>query len=108
MEKGHCLNGLGHSKFDLSMTTLMNPSALVPKDVKRVHEIFEKPTFMEKISGSDLKQGRLGDCWIISSLSGLASVEDGIKRMCVAYDTRIGIYGFVFFRGKLSSTLQNF
>jgi hypothetical protein len=82
------------------MTTLMNPSALVPKAVRRVHEIFEKPTFMEKVSGSDVKQGSLGDCWIIASLSGLASVEGALKRICVEYDTRIGIYGFVFFRGK--------
>ncbi|KAL1849194.1 hypothetical protein VTK73DRAFT_9927 [Phialemonium thermophilum] len=98
MEKGHCLNSLGRTKFDLSKSTLMNPNALVPKAVKRVHEIFENPKFMEKVSGSDVKQGGLGDCWLIASLSGLANVEDGIKRICVEYDTKIGIYGFVFFR----------
>ncbi|KAK3681783.1 hypothetical protein B0T22DRAFT_485253 [Podospora appendiculata] len=98
MEKGNCLNSLGRSKFDISMSTLLNPSAVVPKAVKRVHEIFEKPTFMEKLSGSDVKQGNLGDCWLMASLSGLANVRDGIKRICVEYDTRIGIYGFVFYR----------
>ncbi|KAM7187529.1 calpain-D [Rhypophila sp. PSN 637] len=98
MEKGNCLNSLGKTKYDLSMSTLLNPSAVVPKAVKRVHEIFEKPTFMEKISGSDVKQGSLGDCWLMASFSGLANVQDGIKRICVEYDTRIGIYGFVFYR----------
>lgn len=77
---------------------MQNPNALVPKAVKRVHEIFEKPTFMAKPSGSDVKQGGLGDCWLMASFSGLANVEDGIKRICVAHDTKIGIYGFVFFR----------
>lgn len=100
MEKGHCLNSLGRTKFDLSATTMLNPSATVPKAVKRVHEIFENPKFMDKISGSDVKQGSLGDCWLMATFSGLANVEDGIKRICVEYDTRIGIYGFVFFRGE--------
>jgi len=101
MEKGHCLNTLGRTKYDLSMSTLLNPSAVVPKAVKRVHEIYEKPTFMQNISGSDVKQGSLGDCWLMASFSGLANVQDGIKRICVEYDTRIGIYGFVFYRGML-------
>ncbi|KAK4118594.1 cysteine proteinase [Parathielavia appendiculata] len=98
MEKGHCLNSLGRNKFDLSMSTMMNPSAIVPKAVKRIHEIYEKPTFMANVSGSDVKQGSLGDCWLMASLSGLANVEDGIQRICVEYDTKIGIYGFVFYR----------
>jgi hypothetical protein len=98
MEKGHCLNTLGRTKFDLSMSTMLNPSSVVPKAVKRVHEIFEKPTFMGTLSGSDVKQGSLGDCWLMASFSGLANVPDGLKRICVEYDTRIGIYGFVFYR----------
>ncbi|KAK3985233.1 calpain-D [Cladorrhinum sp. PSN332] len=98
MEKGHCLNSLGRTKFDISMSNLANPSSSIPKAVKRVHEIFEKPTFMANLSGSDVKQGCLGDCWLMASFSGLANVEDGIKRLCVEYDTRIGIYGFVFYR----------
>ncbi len=81
------------------MSTLLNPSAIVPKAVKRVHEIFEKPTFMKEPSASDVKQGGLGDCWLVASFSGLANVENGLKRICVEYDTRIGIYGFVFYRG---------
>jgi hypothetical protein len=100
MEKGNCLNSLGQAKFDISMANLLKPGATVPKAVKRVREIFEKPKFMEDVSSSDVKQGGLGDCWLIASLSGLAKVQDGIKKLCVEYDTRIGIYGFVFYRGR--------
>ncbi|KAK1968802.1 calpain family cysteine protease [Colletotrichum sublineola] len=97
-EKGHCLNTLGHTKWQLSRSTLSNPNASVPKAVKRVHEIFEKPTFMKNINGGDVKQGSLGDCWLMATMTALANVEGGIERTCVEYDTRIGIYGFVFYR----------
>lgn len=59
----------------------------MPKAVKRVHEIFEKPTFMKDLSAGDVKQGALGNCWFIASLSALANAEDGVKRVCVEYDT---------------------
>ena len=59
----------------------------MPKAVKRVHEIFEKPTFMRDVNAGDVKQGSLGDCWLMASLSALANVKDGINRLCVAYDT---------------------
>jgi flagellar biosynthesis GTPase FlhF len=97
-EKGHCLNSLGTQKFELNRTTLLSSSATVPKAVKRVHEIFEKPTFMEKLDGGDVKQGSLGDCWIMAALTAMANTTQGIKRACVAYNTKIGIYGFVFYR----------
>ncbi|KAK1659830.1 hypothetical protein BDP55DRAFT_732999 [Colletotrichum godetiae] len=97
-EKGYCLNTLGHTKWQLSRATLSNPSASVPKAVKRVHEIFEKPTFLKNVNGGDVKQGSLGDCWLMAALTALANVEGGIQRICVEYDTRIGIYGFVFYR----------
>ncbi|KAJ8118558.1 hypothetical protein ONZ43_g3966 [Nemania bipapillata] len=97
MGKGNCLNYLGSSKFDMS-NTRFSTTTTVPKSVKRVHEIFEKPTFLKDIDGADIKQGGLGDCWFIASLSALANVEGAVKRVCVEYDTRVGIYGFVFYR----------
>ncbi|KAJ3566208.1 hypothetical protein NPX13_g7223 [Xylaria arbuscula] len=97
MGKGNCLNYLGSSKFDMSNTRYSTTTS-VPKAVKRVHEVFEKPTFLKDVDGADIKQGGLGDCWFIAGLSALANVEDAVKRVCVEYDTRIGIYGFVFFR----------
>ncbi|KAI2469296.1 cysteine proteinase [Annulohypoxylon bovei var. microspora] len=95
--KGNCLNYLGSRRFDI-LSSRLSTNTSVPKAVKRVHEIFEKPTFMNNIAPDNVKQGSLGDCWLIASLSALALVEDGVKRMCVEYDTRIGIYGFVFYR----------
>ncbi|KAI0887153.1 cysteine proteinase [Annulohypoxylon maeteangense] len=95
--KGNCLNYLGSRRYDL-LNSRHSCNKSVPKAVKRVHEIFEKPTFMKNTAADNVKQGSLGDCWLIASLSALANVEDGLKRMCVEYDTRIGIYGFVFYR----------
>ncbi|OHE91414.1 calpain family cysteine protease [Colletotrichum orchidophilum] len=46
-EKGYCLNSLGHTQWPLCRTTLSDPSALIPKAIKRVHEVFEKPTFLK-------------------------------------------------------------
>ncbi|VUC21957.1 unnamed protein product [Clonostachys rosea] len=97
-EKGHCLNSLGQVKYELNRSTLLNSSASVPKAVKRVHEVYEKPTFMSSLIANDVKQGSLGDCWFMAGLTALANVEDGIKRLCVAHNTKIGIYGFVFYR----------
>ena len=87
-EKGYCLNGLGESKFELSSRTLTNLNSTVPKAVKRVHEIYEKPTFLkDKISPADVKQGSLGDCWLMASLTALANMDVGIQRICVEYNT---------------------
>ncbi|KAG0647477.1 Stomach-specific M-type calpain [Hyphodiscus hymeniophilus] len=98
-EKGYCLNGLAESKFEISGRAFVNPNSTVPKAVKRVHEIFDKPTFLKaKVSPADVKQGSLGDCWLMASLTALANMEVGIQRICVEYDTTIGIYGFVFHR----------
>lgn len=59
----------------------------MPKAVKRVHEIFESPTFMGEVNGGDVKQGSLGDCWLMASFTALSNVEDGLKRICVAHNT---------------------
>jgi hypothetical protein len=88
MEKGHCLNSLGAHKFQITRSHLTKPSATAPKAVKRVHEIFEQPMFMKKVSPGDAKQGGLGNCWVLAALSGLAGVQDGVQRLCVEYDTR--------------------
>lgn len=86
-EKGHCLNSLGKKKFELCRSNLTSPNAHIPKGVKRVHEIFENPTFMGSLLPGDIKQGSLGNCWFVASLTGLANVPDGIRRICVEYDT---------------------
>ncbi|KAH8589092.1 hypothetical protein B0O99DRAFT_655624 [Bisporella sp. PMI_857] len=95
----YCLNGLIGGRFELNSNNLSNWSSQVPKAVKRVHEIFEKPTFLGgKNVPADVKLGNLGDCWLMASLTALVNIEFGIERICVVYDTKIGIYGFVFHR----------
>lgn len=92
-EKGHCLNNLSKRRFDVTNRSMRNPTSSTPKAVKRCHEIFEKPTFMrEKPSAADIKQGDLGDCWLMASLTALANVESGIQRICVEYDTSMFYY----------------
>lgn len=86
-ERGFCLNTLGGSKFEVSGRAFSNPASNVPKACKRVHEIFEKPTFKDKVTPADVRQGSLGDCWLMASLTALASMENGIQRICVEYDT---------------------
>jgi len=87
-ERGHCLNGLVETQWEINSRTLASSSSDIPKAVKRVHEIFEKPTFLkDKVSPSDIKQGSLGDCWLMASLTGLANMQVGIQRICVEYDT---------------------
>ncbi|KAJ3454891.1 hypothetical protein MRS44_013491 [Fusarium solani] len=75
-----------------------SPSALTPRSVKRVPEIFDNPTFMKNVNGSDVQQGTLSNGWLVGALTALGNVPDSLKRICVAYDTEVGIYGFVFFR----------
>lgn len=42
---------------------------------------------MGSLLPGDIKQGSLGNCWFVASLTGLANVPDGIQRICVEYDT---------------------
>lgn len=79
---------MGRREFDVSQSSLRNPTASVPKAVKRIHEIYESPTFLKNVSGNDVKQGSLGDCWLMAALTSMAHVNDGIKRICVEYDSR--------------------
>ena len=86
-EKGYCLNSLAENKFEINGRAFTNPTSNVPKAVKRVHEIFDKPAFLkEKVSPADVKQGSLGDCWLMASLTALANMEVGLQRICVEWD----------------------
>jgi len=87
-ERGHCLNGLGDNKFEIDGRVFADPTSNVPKSVKRIHEIFDKPTFLQNPSPADVMQGSLADCWFIASLTALVNMADGVQRICVEYDTR--------------------
>ncbi|KAF1984942.1 cysteine proteinase [Aulographum hederae CBS 113979] len=72
---------------------------LRPQSVKRVEDVFEKPEFfIEGASATDVRQGKEGDCWFMAALCTLSNKEGLIKRVCVARDEKVGVYGFVFHR----------
>lgn len=70
-----------------------------PCSAKRVTEIFDQPQFyMDGPSADDVRQGRHGDCWLMSALCTLSNKPGLIERLCVARDQEVGVYGFVFHR----------
>ncbi|KAG8904982.1 hypothetical protein FRC00_013581, partial [Tulasnella sp. 408] len=69
-----------------------------PREVRRVTDIFEKPTFFDGgATASDISQGGLGDCWFLSAMAVVASAGL-IEKVCVERDEQVGIYGFIFWR----------
>jgi hypothetical protein len=85
-----CLMGLNEIREDLR-----------PMSVKRVEDIFEEPKFfIDGATASDVRQGKEGDCWFMSALCTLSNKEGLIQRVCVARDEQVGVYGFVFHRGR--------
>ncbi|KAG9567288.1 cysteine proteinase, partial [Aureobasidium melanogenum] len=79
--------------------TYTSSTAIQPSGVKRVQDIFEKPTFnAEGACGDDVMQGSLGNCWFIAALVSVAAKPGLMQRLCVARDEAVGVYGFVFFR----------
>ncbi|KAF8597837.1 cysteine proteinase [Ceratobasidium sp. AG-I] len=88
-DKERCLHGLETGEDDRHS----------PSDVLRVTQIFENPQFfIDGVDSSDVSQGGLGDCWFISAMSVVSSMEGLIDRICVARDEQVGIYGFIFYR----------
>jgi hypothetical protein len=51
-------------------------------------------------TASDVRQGYDGDCWLMAALCTMGNKEVLIEKICVARNQEIGIYGFVFHRGK--------
>ena len=65
-------------------------------------DIFEDPEFFEDgATANDIRQGNVGDCWFLAALTALSGNPELIERLCVARDEKVGVYGFVFFRGML-------
>ncbi|CAE6411522.1 unnamed protein product [Rhizoctonia solani] len=70
-----------------------------PSDVMRVSQLYEKPSFfIDGANSSDIMQGRLGDCWFLSALAIVSTLEELLEKICVARDEKVGVYGFIFFR----------
>ncbi|KAF9429931.1 hypothetical protein BGZ94_008970 [Podila epigama] len=95
------------SKFDLlnERNRCLYSSMLSPTDysaidgVKRVGEIFRNPVFyLDGAHPDDIKQGALGDCWLIASLATLTNIPGLIEQLCVKKNEQVGVYGFIFFK----------
>lgn len=71
-----------------------------PPWVKRVEDIFDKPQFfIDGATPTDVHQGSGGDCWFLAALMAISAKKELIDDVCVARDEKIGVYGFVFYRG---------
>lgn len=72
-----------------------------PPWVKRVEDIFDKPQFfIDGATPSDVHQGSGGDCWFLAALMAISAKKELIEDVCVARDEKVGVYGFVFYRGN--------
>ncbi|CCO35602.1 Calpain-1 catalytic subunit [Rhizoctonia solani AG-1 IB] len=95
-DQERCLYGLNPPKWSPELGVLP-PSR--PSDVLRVTQIFEEPEFfIDGANSSDVAQGGLGDCWFLSAVSTVATMEGLINRICVHRDEQVGVYGFLFYR----------
>lgn len=70
---------------------------------RRYHSRHMQPEF----SPSSIRQSEnLGDCWLISAIGSLASHPTLLRKICIAWDQDIGVYGFLFNRdGEWKHTL---
>ena len=63
-------------------------------------DIFEEPDFgIGELCAADVRQGPYGNCWFIASISTLSQREDLLRKLCVAKNEEVDVYGFVFYRG---------
>ncbi|KAK2806710.1 hypothetical protein FQN50_005704 [Emmonsiellopsis sp. PD_5] len=84
----NCLDGILNSNFSMQ-----------PKGVRRVTDIFEKPEFYkDDATGTDVRQGNDGDCWLMAALATLGNMKGLIDRVCITRNEQVGVYGFVFYR----------
>ncbi|KDN34646.1 hypothetical protein RSAG8_12271, partial [Rhizoctonia solani AG-8 WAC10335] len=85
--------------FMASAPLQMTECLYTPSDVMRVTQIFQQPQFfIDGAKWSDIMQGRIGDCWLLSALATVSTMEDLIEKICVARDEKVGVYGFIFYR----------
>ncbi|KAJ1304226.1 hypothetical protein OPQ81_008623 [Rhizoctonia solani] len=95
-DKQRCLYGLNAPKWDPELGELPPTE---PADVLRVTQIFEEPQFfIDGANSSDVAQGYLGNCWFMSAVSTVATMDGLINRICVDMDEEVGVYGFLFYR----------
>ena len=63
-------------------------------------DIFEEPDFgTGELCAADVRQGPYGNYWFIAFISTLSQREDLLRKLCVAKNEEVDVYGFVFYRG---------
>lgn len=63
-------------------------------------QIFDNPRFYtEEMTPNAVHQGTNGDCWLMAAIVALSNNKGLLDKICVAMDEKVGVYGFVFFRG---------
>ena len=66
-----------------------------------MEDIFDDPQFfIDGATPQDVHQGSGGDCWFLAALMAVSAKPTLIEDLCVARDEKVGVYGFVFYRGK--------
>lgn len=76
-------------------------AGLSSRSAKRVTEMFDRPQFyIDGPTANDVRQGKDGDCWLMSALCTLSNKPGLIERPCVTHDQDVGVYGFVFHRDR--------
>ena len=66
---------------------------------KRPHEIAEEPTMVrDGTNPGDIKQGLLGDCWLLGSFLTLSTHPDMLKNLIVFDGIEHGFAVFQFFK----------
>ncbi|KAK7018181.1 cysteine proteinase [Favolaschia claudopus] len=92
-------NLFDHSLNNDQETPLPPSERPQPRDVLRVTQIFDKPSFfVDGASSNDIVQGELGTCWFLSALATMTTKKGLVEKFCVARHEDVGIYGFIFFR----------
>ncbi|CAE6382076.1 unnamed protein product [Rhizoctonia solani] len=98
-DRERCLYGLNVPGTGSDDGSEYIPAPSGPADVLRVTQIFDDPEFfIDGANSSDVVQGALGNCWFMSAVSTVATMEGLIERICVHRDQQVGVYGFVFYR----------
>lgn len=56
------------------------------------------------MTANAVHQGTNGDCWLMAAIVALSNNKGLLDKICVAMDEKVGVYGFVFFRGMFPFT----
>ncbi|KAI9331278.1 hypothetical protein DFJ73DRAFT_630771, partial [Zopfochytrium polystomum] len=90
-----------------TISTPLGRTHIRPARRKRIPKIFNNPkVFVDGVDPGDIVQGGDGDCWFLAACSVLCNKPSLLKRLFVARDEEVGVYGFVFYRdGQWISTV---